>query len=96
MHHNGFLAVNSIAQSRRGVPRVTKCDTVRENFGGRMDIVKVLRNEESKLTKESGRIAHKLASIRMAIGALAGKTIRTGHTKRKVSATSRAKRITMA
>jgi hypothetical protein len=56
-----------------------------------MDIVKVLRKEESKLVKEAGRITHQLASIRMAIGALAGKTARTGHTKRKVSAASRAK-----
>jgi hypothetical protein len=56
-----------------------------------MDIVKILRNEESKLMKESGRIAHQLASIRMAIGGLAGKTGRTSHTKRKVSAASRAK-----
>jgi hypothetical protein len=56
-----------------------------------MDIVKVLRREESKLVKESGRIAHQLASIRTAIHALAGKTARTGHAKRKVSAASRAK-----
>jgi hypothetical protein len=56
-----------------------------------MDIVNILRNEEVKLMKESGRIAHQLASIRTAIGALAGKTARTGHTKRKVSAASRAK-----
>jgi hypothetical protein len=56
-----------------------------------MDIVKVLRNEESKLMKESGHITQQLASIRTAIGALAGKTARTGHIKRKVSAASRAK-----
>jgi len=68
-----------------------RCDTGRENFGGRTDIVKVLRKEESKLVKEAGRITHQLASIRMAIGALAGKTARAGHTKRKVSAASRAK-----
>ena len=56
-----------------------------------MDIVKVLRREESKLMKESSRITHQLASIRMAMGALSGKTVRTGHTKRKISAASRAK-----
>src|SRR5260370_36587513 len=53
-----------------------------------MDIVKVLRNEESKLMKESGRITHQLESIRTAIAALGGK--RGPRAGRKLSAAHRA------
>ena len=53
-----------------------------------MDIVKVLRNEESKLLKESGRVTHQLGSIRTAIAALGGN--RGPRAGRKLSAAHRA------
>ena len=56
-----------------------------------MNIVKVLRAEETKLEKEAGRITHRLNSIRAAIHALNGTSNRTATTKRKLSAAARAR-----
>jgi len=42
-----------------------------------MDIVNILRKAESKLKKESDRIANQLASLRSPISALGGKSGRT-------------------
>ncbi len=53
-----------------------------------MDIVNLLRREESKLVKESDRITHQLGSIRTAINALGGK--RGPRAGRKLSAAHRA------